>query len=76
MNEKGQSDKGRDGKRYKKKKPEMPVSSGRVWGDYGVASGKRGIKDGGEEEEGEIMLDRGEGIKIVFLSCALWKMDI
>lgn len=39
--------------------------------DYGVESGKRGIEDGGE-----IMLDRGEGIKIVFLSCALWKMDI
>lgn len=59
----------------KKKKPEMLVSSGREWGDYGVESGKKGIEDGGEEE-GEIKLDRGEGIKIVFLSCALWKMDI
>lgn len=59
----------------KDKKEEMPVSSGRVWWDYGVESVKRGMEDGGEEE-GEIMLDRGEGIKIVFFSCALWKMDI
>lgn len=55
------------------KKAEMPMSSGRVWRDYGVERGELRM---GEEEEGEIMLDRGEGIKIVFLSCALWKMDI
>lgn len=55
---------------------EMSVLSGRVWrGDYGVESEKRGIEDGGKEE-GEIMLDCGEGIKIVSLSCALGKMDI
>lgn len=49
------------------------MSSGRLWRDYRAESGKRGMENGGEEE---IMLDCGEGIKIVFLSCALWKMDI
>lgn len=49
------------------------MSSGRLWRDYRAESGKRGMENGGEEE---IMLDCGGGIKIVFLSCALWKMDI
>lgn len=39
------------------------MSSSRLCRDYRAESGKRGLEDGGEEE---IMLDCGEGIKIVF----------
>lgn len=53
----------------KKRRAEIPVSSDRVWRDYGVE--RVGIEDGGRNNGSS-----GEGIKIVFLSYALWKMDI
>ena len=65
-------DEGTDGKKKKARDAHVIRQGVCVWGgDYEVESGKRGI-----EEEGEMMPDRGVGIKIVFLSCALWKMDI